>query len=118
MKFLLDVHLPLVLLSFLRWKGFEAIHVKEILQGVYSSDKAISDYADAHGLVLLTKDSDFKNSFLINGSPKKVIRIVLGNCSNELLLLKFDQNLSTLSEFKEEEFYGELGHQSIILYSK
>jgi len=118
MKFLLDVHLPMSLKFFLIWKGFEAIHVKDILDGIHTSDKEISKYADENDMVLITKDSDFKNSFLVNKSPKRIIRIVLGNSSNEILISSVEQNLATISGFKEEQFYGELSNRSIILFSK
>ena len=86
MKFLLDVHIPVALKFFLVWKGFEAIHVKDILNGVHTKDKEISKFADANDMVLITKDNDFKNSFFVHKIPKKIIRITLGNCSNEALL--------------------------------
>ncbi len=35
MKFLLDVHLPVTLQSFLQWNGFDAVHVKDVLNGIF-----------------------------------------------------------------------------------
>ena len=42
---------------------------------------------------LLQKDVDFRNSYFINKKPKKIIRIILGNISNENLIELFDQYL-------------------------
>jgi predicted nuclease of predicted toxin-antitoxin system len=89
MKFLLDVHIPRALKFFLDWKGFEAIHVKDILNGVNTKDKDISIFADTNDMVLITKDNDFKNSFFVHKKPRKIIRIALGNCSNEALISSF-----------------------------
>ena len=37
-------------------------------------------------MILISKDADFKNSFFINKSPKKLIKINLGNISNNDLI--------------------------------
>jgi predicted nuclease of predicted toxin-antitoxin system len=118
MKFLLDVHIPVALKFFLVWKGFEAIHVKDILNGVHTKDKEISKFADANDMVLITKDNDFKNSFFVHKIPKKIIRITLGNCSNEALISCFEKHLETISNFKDEAFYSEIDSFSIIFFSK
>lgn len=118
MKFLLDVHMPMALKFFLQWKGFETIHVKEVLEGVRSSDNDIADFADANKLVLITKDQDFKNSYFIRKSPAKLIRVVLGNCTNEVLISSFEQHLGTIATFEDDQFYGEIGSGSVIVFSK
>jgi predicted nuclease of predicted toxin-antitoxin system len=41
---------------------------------------------DSNDLILLTKDYDFQNSFFIKGSPKKLIKINLGNTSTSELI--------------------------------
>jgi predicted nuclease of predicted toxin-antitoxin system len=44
-------------------------------------DRAIWDYAAAHGFVLVTKDEDFHWLSVLLGVPPKVIWVHLGNCS-------------------------------------
>ncbi len=79
MKFLCDVHISIKFVKFLNSVGFESVHINDILDGCYSKDKDICHYADQHDYVVITKDADFKNSHLIQGSPKKLIKINLGN---------------------------------------
>lgn len=73
MKFLCDVHISYKLVNHLRLLGFEVIHVNEILDKWITSDSKICNFADQNDLVVITKDSDFRNSFYIKKSPKKLI---------------------------------------------
>ncbi len=93
MKFLCDVHIPLKLVKTLNNKGFEALHMKNILNGIYTKDEDISEFADRLDYIVVTKDSDFRNSFFIKGKPKKLIRVALGNISNNELIEIFNNNL-------------------------
>ena len=46
-----------------------------------ADDAVIWDYASAHGLLIVTKDADYRELSLARGHPPKVIWIRLGNCS-------------------------------------
>ena len=46
MKFLCDVHLPERLVRYLVSKGYEAVHVRSILDGDRTEDVDISSFAD------------------------------------------------------------------------
>ena len=70
MKFLCDVHISYKIVRFLRSLKFETIHVNEILEKWHTKDKDICAYADENDFIIITKDSDFKNSFLISNTPK------------------------------------------------
>lgn len=77
MNFLLDAHLPISLSKYLAQQpDCTGIHVNLILQKWHTSDSEICNYADKNDMILLTKDSDFKNSHFINKTPKKLIRIL------------------------------------------
>ena len=90
MDFLIDVHLPVSLSKFLaNQTNCSSIHVNQILQKWHTSDAEICKYADENNLVVITKDGDFKNSHFINNSPKKIMRVALGNTSNADVLLLF-----------------------------
>jgi predicted nuclease of predicted toxin-antitoxin system len=46
------------------------------------NDKEISKTAIEEGRIIITKDSDFLNSYILKDSPPKVILLQLGNISN------------------------------------
>lgn len=112
MNFLIDVHLPVSLSKFLdKQPDCTSIHINQILQKWRTTDYVICKYADENNLVVVTKDSDFKNSHFINKIPKKVIRVVLGNISNNDLILIFTHYLHEIKRLTEnEEFYIEIGN--------
>ena len=58
MRFLIDAQLPPALCRWLHERGQEAVHVSELgLTG--ASDAEIAAYAEANGLILVSKDEDF-----------------------------------------------------------
>jgi len=108
MKFLCDVHISYKIVNHLVSLGFECAHVNNILNKWHTTDKEICNYADKGDFTIITKDADFKDSFLIGGTPKKLIKINLGNMSNIALIeiitynieaiVKLDNNKSFLVE--------------------
>lgn len=117
MNFLIDVHLPISLSKFLdRQEGCTSTHVNQILQKWHTTDADICKYADDHDMVVVTKDQDFKDSHFIIKTPKKVIRITLGNISNKELLFLFEKYLPFLSRLIEKDsVYIEIGRDQIFV---
>ncbi len=117
MTFLLDVHLPRLLAAFLKAKGFNAEHVLDILNKARTKDADIRRYADLHELILVTKDRDFVTSRIFLRSPKKLIKINLGNVGNEELLSIFEKNWETISSIvTKSDYLIELDRIGIVLH--
>lgn len=93
MKVICDVHLPKRLVAFFINNGIEAIHGSEILDGWQTRDNDFCKFADENNCVLISKDSDFRNSHFIQNSPRKLIKINLGNISNDKLINIFKEKL-------------------------
>lgn len=79
------MYIPIKLANHLKSLGFEAIHINNILEGSRTKDNAISKFADEQDFIVITKDSDFRDSYFIKQTPKKLIKINLGNISNNEL---------------------------------
>ncbi|MDO8952543.1 MAG: DUF5615 family PIN-like protein [Draconibacterium sp.] len=105
MKFLCDVHISYKVTKHLQSLGFEAVHINDILDKSCSSDKSICHYADKNDLIVITKDPDFRNSFYINNSPKKFIKINLGNISNDLLIQVITDNLEHFKKLNNSQVF-------------
>lgn len=101
MKFLCDVHIPYKLVNHLKSEGFEAVHVNNILDRWHTTDEAICRYADEHDLVVISKDMDFKNSYLIHNTPRKLIKVNLGNIPNTRLIELFSENLKAINQLQK-----------------
>ena len=110
MRVLCDVHIPYRLVNFLRERGVDATHVNRILNKWYTRDSEIARYVDETGSFLITKDADFRDSHFITGKPARVVRVTLGNLSNDQLIALFDHHWTMLrSVFKEARCYVEIG---------
>lgn len=105
MKFLLDVHISMKLVNTIKKSGFECIHINSILDSWYTKDYKISKYTDQFGYILITKDSDFRDSHYLKNIPKKLIKINLGNISNILLIEIIINNLPKILELDKSEFF-------------
>jgi predicted nuclease of predicted toxin-antitoxin system len=83
---------------------------------LHTTDAEICKYADENNLTVITKDSDFKNSHFINNTPKKVIRVTLGNISNTELLALFEKYLSFITPLSNNQnLYIEISNEQIIV---
>jgi predicted nuclease of predicted toxin-antitoxin system len=55
-------------------------------------------FAILENRVVVTKDSDFLDSYLIKNEPNKLLFVKTGNNQNKQLLSLFDSNLSLMIE--------------------
>ena len=65
MRFLLDVHMSYKLGKELEKHGYETVRVNTILDKWYPDDITIAGFADKENYAVITKDADFRNSYLI-----------------------------------------------------
>ncbi len=101
MKLLFDQNLSPRLVKTLENLYPGSIHVRDV--GLHeASDEAVGDYALQHGLIIISKDSDFHQRSFLFGYPPKIIWIGRGNCSTreieELLRARF----SDLVRFEQD----------------
>jgi predicted nuclease of predicted toxin-antitoxin system len=86
------------LVAHLKLLGFETIYVNEILNKSETKDSDICKYSDQNNLVVITKDADFRNSYFIKQTPRKLIKINLGNISNHELITIFSENIHVIQK--------------------
>ncbi len=96
MKFLVDAQLPRQLAEGLKWRGHDALHTLDLPLGNRTGDNEINRISVEEQRVVISKDADFVNSFLLFGKPFKLLLISVGNIPNRALLELFDKNLPML----------------------
>ncbi len=118
MRFLCDVHIPFALVKSLIKSDFETIHVNELPHKWNTTDREICVFADSNDYVVITKDTDFRDSFFLSKTPRKLIKINLGNITNQELIQLFDTNIDKIKVLDDlPSFLLEIGEKDIILTS-
>jgi len=72
MKFLVDAQLPRLLAAQLTQAGHETLHTLDLPLGNRTPDATINDLSFNDNYIVITKDSDFVESFLLQGKPRKL----------------------------------------------
>jgi predicted nuclease of predicted toxin-antitoxin system len=114
MRFLCDVHIPIKVAKELSRSGFECGHVNQMPEKWKTPDQLISAKADAEDRILITKDSDFRISSMVKGSPRKLIKVNLGNISTERLIALLIDHLPELTKLNiKSRFIVEVYHDGL-----
>ena len=69
MRFLVDAQLPRRLVDHLRQEGHDAIHTLDLPLGNQTPDTLVNDLSISQKYILVTKDSDFVDTFLLHKRP-------------------------------------------------
>jgi predicted nuclease of predicted toxin-antitoxin system len=116
MKFLIDAQLPRRLAAELRAIGFEVTHTLDLADGNRTTDRALTNLSIAEHLVVVTKDSDFVQSFLLKRGPWKLLLVSTGNIGNNELLHLFHHNIDQMAGLFESFDFLELNQTNIICH--
>lgn len=104
MKFLIDAQLPLRFVQWLEQREHEARHTLELPLGNRTPDSEVIACALREARIVVTKDSDFVQTFLLTGQPR-LLFISTGNISNSELELLLRRNLPAIeSAFASFQF--------------
>ncbi len=116
MKFLVDAQLPYQFVHALRDAGHDANHTLDLPLGNRTTDREICSIADRDQRVVVTKDADFVNTFLLLAEPKSLLLISTGNIDNPSLLRLLMANLDAIVEGFETSRFVELTRNSVIVH--
>jgi predicted nuclease of predicted toxin-antitoxin system len=116
MKFLIDAQLPLRLAQLLREAGYDTIHTRELPQQNMTPDSIINSISIQDERVVITKDSDFVDSFLTVQQPFKLLLVTTGNIKNADLEVVFTINLPLIVGLLSQHSYIELSRDSVIVH--
>jgi predicted nuclease of predicted toxin-antitoxin system len=116
MKFLVDAQLPVRLAKFLTASGYDTLHTKNLPQQNATSDTEINDLSVQQNRVVITKDSDFVDSFMTIQKPHKLLLVSTGNIKNSELEQVFSNNLSKIIDLLKHHDYVEISRDEIIVH--
>lgn len=101
LKFIVDTQLPPKLSKLLVSWGFDAVHTTHFLNGHLLSDREIAEVAISENRIVVTKDSDFLDNFLLRGAPPPILLLQFGNIHNAELAQLFKANIHTIQQLFE-----------------
>lgn len=117
MNFLLDAQLPRRLAHRLRETGYDALHTLDLPNGNRTTDREILAIAEGEHRVVVTKDADFVNSFLVARRPSKLLLISTGNIANRRLDEIFTAALPLLVRTFAEHDFVELSQAALVVHA-
>jgi predicted nuclease of predicted toxin-antitoxin system len=96
LKFIVDANLPRRLSRWFNERGYDSIHTLDLIDKNLTEDDFISNLSIKENRIVITKDKDFFNSFILKKVPYKLILIISGNLQNDSLIKLFEDNLEKL----------------------
>lgn len=117
MNWLVDAQLPRRLATRLVELGEDAQHTLELPDGNATTDAQIAQLADDANAVVISKDRDFVDAHLVNGSPAKLLWVTTGNISNNQLLEQFESLLIQMKEAFVAASFIELTQTSLTIHA-
>ncbi|WP_396171541.1 DUF5615 family PIN-like protein [Flavobacterium sp.] len=108
MKFVVDAQLPYGLKLFLKDSGYDAIHTDDMPNKEKTSDSEIINISELEDRIIITKDKDFLDGYLLFNKPKKLLLITSGNIKNKEFFFLFKNNFKTVIELLSKHSLIEL----------
>jgi len=85
-RVLVDAHLPKHLSEFLSANDIESKHTLDLPKKNATPDTEIIRFADDENRIVILKDSDFLDNYILDGSPKKLLIVSTGTINNRNLI--------------------------------
>lgn len=92
------------------------MHTLDLPQGNRTSDNEILDVADREQRIVVSKDDDFVQSFLITGRPVRLWLVSTGNITNDKLGMIVRGHILEVVQAFESASFVELGRESLTVH--
>jgi predicted nuclease of predicted toxin-antitoxin system len=116
MKFIVNAQLPVRLAQLLQVAGYDTVHTQDLPLKNATKDSEINALSIQESRIVITKDRDFWDSFLISQEPYKLLLLTTGNITNNELLELFKKNLPQLVELFQQHWLIEMSRDAITVH--
>lgn len=117
MNFLVDAQLPRRLAWTLTAAGHDVVHTLDLPNGNRTTDGEINARSILEKRVVINKDSDFVDSYLVSREPYKLLHVSTGNISNTELEAIVMQLLPSIVAAFQSHDYAELSRTALIVHA-
>jgi len=97
--------------------GFDTIYTLDLPLGNRTADSVINELFIREQYTVITKDSDFVDSFLLYNKPYKLLLVSTGNIQNTELETLFLANIEKIVEGLAEFDFIELDRNKVIFHT-
>jgi predicted nuclease of predicted toxin-antitoxin system len=108
-----DAHLPPSLAIALNAAGHDAMHTRELPEKNLTRDRAINELSLKEQRVVVSKDTDFFYSLMLQGRPWKLLLIRTGNLRAKDLRALIERNLPSIVAALQSHSLVEIDRQSV-----
>jgi predicted nuclease of predicted toxin-antitoxin system len=117
MKFIVDAQLPKSLSELINSKGQDSIHTLELPDKNKTQDGFITRLATDEQRIVVTKDADFLESYILRKEPPKLLLVKTGNIRNNELISLSDRNLKLIIDLFSLHSLIEVTKEEIVVHA-
>jgi predicted nuclease of predicted toxin-antitoxin system len=115
MKFLVDAQLPRRFANWLNEAGHDALHTLDLPKKNLTPDNDLVARAMREGRIVVSKDADFVQSYLVNGEPPLLL-ISTGNITNAELEKLLRANLGGIEAAFASSRFVEITREALVVH--
>ena len=116
MKFLVDAHLPMRLVHYLKDRGHDVVHTRDLPRKNETEDVDIIALSVKQKRIVISKDQDFYNYYILKGQPPKLLLLTMGNIVNKDLIRLFEQNIDQIESDLAKNKVVELSNDAVTVH--
>lgn len=113
----MDAQLPKALSDFIKAKGIDSVHTLELPDKNKTQDGYIIRLAADEQYIVITKDADFLESYVLKKAPSKLLLIRTGNIRNSELIHLFDKHLELIANLFSTHSLIEVSQTEIVVHN-
>lgn len=116
MKFLVDAQLPRRMALWLSETGHDVKHTLDLPLGNRTPDTEVIACATREQRIVVTKDDDFVQSFLLSGQPSHLLLVATGNIANAELENLVRRNFARIETAFVAHHFVELNRDALVIH--
>jgi predicted nuclease of predicted toxin-antitoxin system len=115
-RFVVDAQLPRRVADFLARLGHDVLHTLDLPEANRTSDSRLCELSESDHRVLISKDADFVDSFLLQRKPPQLLHVSTGNITNLELEALFRNHEAGIVEAFRHARHVELCRRGLIVH--
>ena len=108
--------MPYGIALLLRKNGFDSVHTDDLVNKARTKDDEIRELAKNENRIVITKENDFFESYILSKSPAQLLLISTGNIINKDLYALFEKHLEIITVYFKSYNFLELTNSELFAH--